>query len=91
MTGIMLLTTNRVNAQTITPRNGTMAYASYTQGVGGSGAGSTLTPAVGVYYYDEGTVVPLSAAANVGFNFTGWTGPVANAGAPSTTVTMTGP
>jgi len=59
--------------------------------VGGSGAGGTVSPSAGVYYYNEGTVVPISASAFAGFNFTGWTGPVANTGVTSTTVTMTGP
>lgn len=38
-----------------------------------------------------GTVVPISATANAGYAFTTWTGPVADASNPSTTVTMTGP
>lgn len=38
-----------------------------------------------------GTVVPISATANPGYAFTSWTGPVADASNPSTTVTMTGP
>jgi uncharacterized repeat protein (TIGR02543 family) len=42
-------------------------------------------------FFKASRVVPISAAANPGFSFTGWTGPVADATNASTTVTMTGP
>ena len=38
-----------------------------------------------------GTVVPLMATPNTGYAFTNWTGPVANPGSASTTVTMSAP
>ncbi|HLK69398.1 MAG TPA: discoidin domain-containing protein [Bryobacteraceae bacterium] len=53
-------------------------------------SGGTVTPASGAYY-DAGTIVPVSATPNSGFIFSSWTGPVANAGVASTTVTMTSP
>ncbi len=50
-------------------------------------AGGTVTPATGAYY-NSGTVVNLSATAASGYQFSNWTGPVANANSASTTVTM---
>ncbi|MGA8213798.1 MAG: Ig-like domain repeat protein [Candidatus Sulfotelmatobacter sp.] len=50
----------------------------------------TVSPTSG-NYYSSGTVVPLTATANAGFNFSSWTGPVANPSSASTTVTMTAP
>jgi uncharacterized repeat protein (TIGR02543 family) len=50
-------------------------------------AGGTVTPANGSSYA-SGTVVPITATANSGYQFTGWTGPVASASSASTTVTM---
>ena len=52
-------------------------------------AGGTVTPASGTYY-TAGTAVSVTAAPAAGYTFSGWTGPVANASAASTTVTMTG-
>jgi hypothetical protein len=61
-----------------------------TTGVSPSGSG-TVSPASGSYYA-AGTPVPLVAtAANTGYKFANWTGPVANASSASTNVTMTGP
>jgi uncharacterized repeat protein (TIGR01451 family) len=48
--------------------------------------GGAVTPATG--FYDSGTVVNVSATPNSGFTFANWSGPVANANAASTTVTM---
>ncbi len=48
--------------------------------------GGTVSPASGSY--PSGTVVNLSATANSGYAFTGWTGNVANANSASTTITM---
>ena len=53
-------------------------------------AGGNVSPSNGSFY-DPGTVVTVGASANNGYAFTGWTGPVVNAGAQSTTVTMSGP
>jgi len=50
-------------------------------------AGGIVTPSSGTYY-NAGTVVPISAAANTGFTFSNWTGTVASASSASTTVTM---
>jgi uncharacterized protein (TIGR03437 family) len=53
-------------------------------------AGGTVTPSSGSYYA-AGTVVPITATANSGYTFSGWSGSVANASAASTTVTMNAP
>jgi methionine-rich copper-binding protein CopC len=55
-----------------------------------AGTGGTVTPASGTFF-DAGTVVNVSATASSGFNFASWTGPVANANAAATTVTMSAP
>jgi uncharacterized repeat protein (TIGR02543 family) len=55
-----------------------------TTGVSPSGAG-TITPATGKY--DAGTQVTVTATANTGYEFTGWSG--ACTGTGSCTVTMT--
>ncbi|MBY0505038.1 MAG: Ig-like domain repeat protein [Bryobacteraceae bacterium] len=52
-----------------------------------AGAGGTVTPASGTFF-DSGTVVNVTATPNSGFVFTNWTGPVANASAAATTVTL---
>jgi hypothetical protein len=59
---------------------------SLTTSVSPSGGG-TVTPASGTSY-TAGTVVNLQAIPNGGYSFVNWTGSVANANAPSTTVTM---
>ena len=53
-------------------------------------AGGTVSPTSG-NYYTSGTVVPLTATANAGYNFTNWTGNVANSSSASTSITMTAP
>src|SRR5208282_5875557 len=52
--------------------------------------GGTVTPLSG-NFYNSGTVVPLTATANSGFNFSSWTGNVASSTSASTTITMSGP
>lgn len=52
--------------------------------------GGTVSPTSG-NYYNSGTVVPLTATANAGYNFSNWTGKVANSNSASTTITMTAP
>jgi hypothetical protein len=52
-------------------------------------AGGTVSPVTGTFY-SAGTVVPITAAANVGYVFGGWSGNVASASNTSTTVTMSG-
>jgi len=53
-------------------------------------AGGTVTPATGGFY-NSGTAVPVTAIANSGYTFTGWTGSVASSSSSSTTVTMGAP
>jgi uncharacterized repeat protein (TIGR01451 family) len=61
-----------------------------TTGASPSGGG-TVSPVSGGYYA-AGTPVPLVAtAANTGYKFANWTGPVASASSASTSVSMTGP
>ena len=52
--------------------------------------GGTTNPAVGMYAYEENTVVDISATPNEGFRFTGWTGDVADPNDPTTTVLVDG-
>jgi len=51
------------------------------------GTGAT-TPALGVHTYTENAVVNITAIPAPGYAFDQWTGPVADAGSSSTTVTM---
>jgi len=53
-------------------------------------AGGTVTPSGGGYY-DSGSSAPITATANSGYTFNGWTGTVASASSASTTVTMSAP
>jgi hypothetical protein len=50
-----------------------------------SGSGST-TPEIGGHAYNEGSVVGLTASADKGWKFDGWTGDVANQASATTTV-----
>ncbi|HLJ48609.1 MAG TPA: FG-GAP-like repeat-containing protein [Bryobacteraceae bacterium] len=52
--------------------------------------GGSVSPLSGGFY-DSGTVAPVSATPAAGFQFTSWTGPVANSSSAATTVTMSGP
>lgn len=52
-----------------------------------AGTGGTVTPATG-QFFDSGTVVNVTALPNTGYEFSTWTGPVANANSAATTVTM---
>ena len=52
--------------------------------------GGTVLPATGAFYA-SGTVVNLSATVSSGYTFSGWTGNVASASSPSTTVAMSAP
>jgi len=54
-----------------------------------SGNGTT-SPAAGTYQYSLNSVVNVTANANAGWRFSGWTGGVANPSLQSTTVTMNG-
>jgi YD repeat-containing protein len=52
-------------------------------------AGGSVSPPTG--YFNAMAIVPLAATAATGFQFSGWTGPVANASSASTSITMTAP
>jgi uncharacterized repeat protein (TIGR02543 family) len=52
-----------------------------------NGNGST-TPAAGVHDYGEGSLVSITATADNGWRFDGWTGDVADPSSAMTTVTM---
>jgi lysyl endopeptidase len=55
----------------------TFSLNTYTLTVATAGNGSgVVTPTVGAHLYDYGTVVPLTATANTGSAFTGWSGDV---------------
>jgi len=69
-------------------RQASTPAASYDLTMAVSGGGST-SPSVGVHAYDEGSVVTVSATATAGWEFTGWTGWVADPGTATTTVAMT--
>jgi hypothetical protein len=58
--------------------------------VANPGAGGTVSPTSG-NFYNSGSLVPLTATANAGYNFTNWTGNVASSTSASTTITMTAP
>jgi len=63
----------------------------YVLNVSSGTGGSVTTPSVATSSYCQGIVVPLVATASSGYNFVNWTGgPVANASAASTTITMNG-
>jgi prepilin-type N-terminal cleavage/methylation domain-containing protein len=49
-------------------------------------AGGTTTPAPGTYAYDAGTAVTLSATANIGYRFFGWSGDASGTVSPTTLV-----
>lgn len=59
-----------------------------------SGSGGNVTaPGEGTYAYPAGTVVPVAATPDEGYQFHSWTGDVthiANPNAASTTITMNG-
>jgi subtilisin-like proprotein convertase family protein len=68
----------------------TGSFATQFQLTTAAGAGGTVTPASGTFF-DSGAVVNVTAMPNSGFLFGSWTGPVADAGAAATTVTMDAP
>ncbi|MEE9583632.1 MAG: fibronectin type III domain-containing protein, partial [Dehalococcoidales bacterium] len=79
-------TTVTVDAdKTVTANFSPIGYMTLTMVVDGNG---TTTPAVGVYSYEEGTVVPITATPDAGWEFDSWSGDVADPSSASTTVTM---
>jgi len=61
--------------------------------ISSTAGGNVITPGVGTFTYDEGTVVDLVAEADEGYRFDEWTGDVGtinNVNAATTTITMKG-
>jgi uncharacterized protein YkwD len=66
---------------------------SYTLTILSTAGGAVITPGEGIFAYDVGTVVSLTAEAEEGYHFVTWTGNVgtiANASAASTTIVTNG-
>jgi len=64
---------------------------SYALVIASTEGGSVTAPRQGIFIYDEGTVVNLTAEAEEGYYFVSWTGDVAtiaDVNAATTTVTM---
>ncbi len=71
----------------------TFALIRYDLTVGSTAGGSVTDPGEGTYTYDHGTEVDLKAEAEAGYEFTGWTGDIAeidDATSADTFVTMSG-
>jgi len=61
--------------------------------ISSASGGNVTTPGEGTFPYPGGTVVPLAAAPNDGYQFRSWTGDIehmADPNAASTTITMNG-
>ena len=87
---------NTSNPRTITATSSAATYTAtfqtqYQLTISASpAAGGSATPATGGYY-NAGTSVPLTATANTGYSFSGWSGSVVSSNSPSTMVTMSAP
>ena len=65
----------------------------YNLAMSSTNGGTVVTPGEGIFTYDDGQVVALVAEAEEGHRFVNWTGDVdavADAAAPSTTITISG-
>jgi len=61
--------------------------------ISSASGGNVTSPGEGTFTYDAGTMVPLAAAPDDGYQFHSWTGDIANIADPnaaSTTITMNG-
>ncbi len=70
-----------------------MPTVQYQLAINSTVGGSVTTPGIGVFVYDEGTVVNLVAEADEGYQFMEWTGNVstiADVGTTATNITMNG-
>jgi isopenicillin-N N-acyltransferase like protein len=68
-------------------------FPEYTLTISSTAGGNVVTPGVGNFTYDEGTVVNLVATPNASYRFVCWTGDVetiANVSAATTNITMSG-
>jgi uncharacterized repeat protein (TIGR01451 family)/uncharacterized repeat protein (TIGR02543 family) len=85
-TCVVTLTTNR----SVTADFGLDTAISYTLAITTAGTGSgSVTPVAGVYTYANGTIVTLTASANIGSIFTGWSGNLTGATSP-VSITLNG-
>jgi len=64
------------------------ALIQYELTIGSTDGGSVTTPGEGAFTRDCGETVDLVAVADECYEFTGWTGPVADPNSPETTITM---
>lgn len=64
--------------------------STYTLSVSSGSGGAVLTPGEGEFEYSYGTTVNLTAAAEEGYEFAGWTGDVADADSAATTLVIDG-
>jgi hypothetical protein len=53
--------------------------------------GGSVTPSVGVHYYEPSAYVPLTAVAKSGYRFVYWLGDVGDPGTPATAVRLDSP
>ena len=53
--------------------------------------GGSVTPSVGVHYYEPSAYVPLTAVAKAGYQFVYWLGDVGNPGSAATAVLLDSP
>ena len=61
--------------------------------ISSASGGNVTSPGEGTFTYDAGTMVPLAAAPDDGYQFHSWAGDIANIADPnaaSTTITMNG-
>ena len=55
--------------------------------ISSASGGSVTTPGEGTFTYDEGTVVPLVATPDDGYQFLSWTGDITDIASPNATST----
>jgi hypothetical protein len=81
------------NDYSITANFEELPKAQYRLAINSTEGGNVTMPGVGVFTYDEGTVVNLVVEANEGYEFVEWTGNVstiADVSAAATNITMNG-
>jgi uncharacterized repeat protein (TIGR01451 family) len=86
---------NGAPSHSVTPTVATTYTATFTTQYSlttavGTGGGGTITPSPGISWWNSGSGVTVTATANTGFQFTGFTG-TTNSSANPLTFTITGP